>query len=951
MRKGITNMKKTARYMRKVTTSFLVMVFVLTSLLPFSVQADEPVTDVYVHYYRYGGDYTGWDLWTWRNQPTSEAGKAFAFQEDANTPSSIQGGVVTKIPLNGDLAGTTQLGIIARKGDWQAKDLDIDRFIDIPQSVVGGELHVYLVEGDIRIGYGKDDPSGPDQNPKFKYAYFSKMNTIQFSVTQALTKSNIRIQANGEDVPILSYEADGTLGTIVIDREVDFSKKYEIIGQFSDDFTNTATLTYDGIYDSEAFDQAFGYEGDDLGAYVVDNTTTFRLWAPITGAVAVNIYDTGTPVRFGGSDTPIQTIPLERSDKGTFYVAVEENLHGKYYTYSVTNGSNTFEVIDPYAKSAGINGIRGLIVDFSLTNPEGFTYGARPQNILNSTDAIIYELHIRDLTTHESWNGPDAERGRYMGLVEKGTRYQGVTTGFDHIVEMGVTHVQLLPFFDFGVLDESKINQPEYNSFNWGYMPLNFNVLEGAYSANPYDGLVRIAEMKEVIQDFTDAGIRINMDVVYNHSGLTADSNFNLIVPGYYFRKTESGTFSNGSGTGNETASERQMMRKFIVDSVKFWAKEYNIAGFRFDLMALHDVDTMLQIEHELKKINSTIMVYGEPWMGGTTTLPADKQSGKSNLPDIGSIGAFNDDLRDAVKGSVFNREDKGFLQGTFTNQILNRMRYGIVGGTAHESVNAGSLSNNKIWHTSPLKTINYVTAHDNNTLYDKLFLTLQNEDVLDLIPAMVKQAYGIVLTAQGIPFIHAGDEFMRSKPAANGKGFDHNSYQSPDTVNQLRWDYKARESETAVFNYVKGLIEFRKSHPSFRMTDAEAIAQNVHFLYPEEEGVIAFELWNGASADEYAKMLVIHNANRENVKLNLPKNGGWIVSVNGDVAGEDVNQSYKGGQNMLVSANSTYVLYQDTSIADVSFDPTMMIISLVGGLVLLGGGMVIVYRVRKSRS
>jgi pullulanase len=934
--------------MKKILVFLLIGL--LTALLPHTVKASEPVTEVYIHYYRYQGDYSPWDIWIWRNQPTSEAGSAYSFSEDDTASIFNYGGVLAKVQLTGALAGTTRLGFIVRKPDWSEKDVDIDRFIDIPETVSGGILHVYLVEGDSRIGYSKDDPNGPNKDPKFRFAYFSEMDTIYFSATEAISLANLSITKDDVLVDIVSYTPTGSKGTIIIDDEIDFSKKYEIIGTFTGGFTSRFSITYDGIYDSDAFNDAFGYEGDDLGAIVSNNKTSFRLWAPISESVTLNLYSTGTPSNFGGSDVKLSTHEMNPSEKGTFLIEINQNLHGTYYTYSVTNGSNTYEVIDPYAKSSGINGIRGLVVDFSLTNPTGFVYGQRPNNMTSFTDAIIYELHVRDLTIHESWNGTEVNRGRYLGLTEKGTTYNGVTTGFDHIVELGVTHVQLLPFFDFGVLDESRINQEGYNSFNWGYMPINFNVLEGSYSRDPFDGLVRIQEMKTVIRDFSEANIRINMDVVYNHTGLTADSNFNLIVPGYYFRKTATGAFSNGSGTGNETASERFMMRKFMVESLIFWANEYNISGFRFDLMALHDVETMLQIESALNAIDETIMIYGEPWMGGSSPLPAADQAGKTNLHRIGDVGAFNDDLRDAVKGSVFNREDKGFIQGNFNTQIMTRMRYGILGGIAHESVTPTQLSNMRIWHTSPLKTINYVTAHDNNTLHDKLYLTLQAEKATHLIPRMIRQGNAIVLTSQGIAFLHAGDEFMRSKPAASGKGFDHNSYESPDSVNQLRWDHKARETEMVVFEYFKGLIELRKNHPSFRMTSATDITNNLSFVYQDISGVIAFELSNQASNDSLERILVIHNANRSRTRVELPKEGGWVLMVDGDKVDLEGIETFKGGQTIRVSANSTYVLYQDTSIPDVNYTP-VIIISTLGGLSILGGGIYLVLKLKKAKN
>lgn len=884
---------------------------------PINTAAATPVTDVYIHYYRYQGDYTPWDLWVWKNQPTSEAGAGYSFVTDDTAGALNYGGVVSKVALSGTLAGSTRIGFIVRKPDWSAKDVEVDRFIDIPNQVESGILHVYLVEGDARVGIGINDPNGPDKNPKFRVGYFQDTNKIYFSATEALTQNNITITEDGNPINIVNYTPSGTQGIIEINTQLDFSKRYEITGTFSNNFVNKLTLTYDGVYDSEAFEESFGYEGNDLGAIPSANKTTFRLWAPVSEQVLLNIYDTGTPANLGGSDTKSATYEMQRSVKGTFYFEVNQNLHGKYYTYSVTNGSNTHEVIDPYAKSSGINGVRGLVVDFSKTNPAGFVYGSRPNNMVNQTDAIIYELHVRDLTIHESWNGSEINRGRYLGLVEPGTTYQGVTTGFDHIKELGVTHVQLLPFFDFGVLDESRINQPGYNSFNWGYMPINFNVLEGSYSKDPYDGLSRITEMKTAIKAFADANIRINMDVVYNHTGLTADSNFNLIVPGYYFRKNPNGSFSNGSGTGNETASERYMMRKFMIDSLVFWTTEYNISGYRFDLMALHDLETMRQIEAALKQIDETIMIYGEPWMGGSSPLPVSEQAGKRNIDVLGTIGAFNDDFRDAVKGSVFNREEKAFLQGSYSAQGTDRIKYGIVGGSEFDGINSSYLSTSKFWHVEPSKIINYVTAHDNNTLHDKLYISLQSENALNLIPRLVRQGNAMVLTAQGIPFIHAGDEFMRSKPSADGRGFDHNSYESPDSVNQMRWDLKAKQEEMVIFEYFKGLIELRKKHTSFRMTEPEDIRNNLTFVYEDVRGVIAYEIMNNASNDKYERIMVIHNSNRESTRLKLPDQGGWVLLADGDKVNSNGIATFGGGSTIRVAANSTYVMYQDKNLPD----------------------------------
>ena len=933
--------------MKKLLVILLVMpLFAIYSMVVFGAT---PVTSVYIHYYRFAEDYTDWNAWVWQSEPTSMDGASYAMAEDDTATTFNYGGVLAKVNLTGDLENATQLGIIIRKGNWVLKDLDIDRFIDIPAETEDGIYHVYFVEGDMAIGESIDDVDGPSRNPKFKSAYFRDMNTFVFTATEILDDSDIRVYADDVLIDVDTIVIDGMNGTVVLNDDVDFTKKYVIEADFSNSTTSDYTITFDGIYDSEEFNNAFGYEGDDLGAIVNGNQTTFRLWAPISESVTLNLYNTGTSLSDGGTNTPISTHVMTPSEKGTFFISMPSNLHGTYYTFTVQNGGNDYEVIDPYAKSSGVNGKRGLIVDFDQVNPEGFEYDTRADNMVNATDAIIYELHVRDLTSHSSWTGTEANRARYLGLVEEGTAYQGVTTGFDHIVELGVTHVQLLPFFDYGVVDETKLDDTEYNAFNWGYMPLNFNVLEGSFSSDPYDGLVRVAEMKEVVSKFTDANIRVNMDVVYNHTGLTADSNFNLIIPGYYHRKNTNGSFSNGSGTGNETASERFMMRKFMVESLVFWATEYNISGFRFDLMALHDIETMNEIMTALQAIDESIMVYGEPWMGGTSPLPLDDQAGKNNLYLLDGIGAFNDDLRDGVKGSVFAREEGGFIQGTFSDKLVSRTKYGIVGGIAYEGINAALLSAQKVWHTSPLKTINYVTAHDNNTLYDKLYQTLAVTDRLEIIPQLMKQANAIVLTSQGISFLHAGDEFMRSKPSATGTGFDHNSYQSPDSVNQLRWDLKAGDVEMNVFEYYKGLIAFRKAHPSLRMTEASDIVANLEFVYESTTGVISYIITNDSSNDTYEEMLIIHNANNSQTKIKLPTEGGWRLVIDGDVAGTEILDTYKGGETIKVAAHSSYVLYRDITIEDVNYLPVILI-SSIGGSAAIAGGVFIFLKLRKAK-
>jgi pullulanase len=550
-----------------------------------------------------------------------------------------------------------------------------------------------------------------------------------------------------------------------------------------------------------------------------------------------------------------------------------------------------------------------MVVDFTKVNPEGFKYNTRPNNITNATDAIIYELQVRDLSIHESWNGPDEYRGKFLGLTVEGTKYNGVTTGLDHIKELGVTHVQLLPFFDFGVVDETKLNDKNYNSFNWGYMPLNFNVPEGSFSTDPYDGAKRIIELKQVVNSFTKNNIGLIMDVVYNHTGPSGDSNFNLIIPGYYHRMNDNGDFSNGSGTGNETASERYMMRKFMVDSTVFWATEYNLSGYRFDLMALHDVETMNQITTALKAIDKNILIYGEPWNGGETPLDTTKAADKVNLKDMPNVGAFNDELRDAIKGSVFTASEGGYIQGATNEAILNKLKYGIAGGIDYPGLNLDSISYKKVWHTEPTKTINYVSAHDNNTLWDKLKLSTSFAQ-RNLVTAMHKQANAIVLTSQGVPFLHAGVEFMRTKPKYEG-GYDENSYESPDFTNQLRWDLKAKEENMKVFEYYKDLIALRKNHPAFRMATSDEVIDNLSFIDQGSDKVLMYRLSNHANNDTWGNILVVHNSGVF-TKITLPtlEEGSWNLIGDSKTIGEETIKSYEGGQKITIYESETYILY-----------------------------------------
>jgi pullulanase len=637
---------------------------------------------------------------------------------------------------------------------------------------------------------------------------------------------------------------------------------------------NWKIAEYTRYYNSEEFQQSYLYSGDDLGALWSEDKTYFRLWAPTAERVQLNLFHTG--------DKPDLYVSHEmvKEEFGTWIMTVDGNLHGVYYTYSVTIEGQTREAVDPYAKAVGVNGDRGMVVDLSSTDPEGFSYDIRPP--FNETnDAIIYELHVRDFSIDCS-AGINA-KGKYLAFTEIGTvnSYKDMT-GIDYLTELGVTHVHLLPIFDYATVDETKLHE---NQFNWGYDPKNYNTPEGSYATDPYHGEVRIKEMKQMIQALHKSGIRVIMDVVYNHTMASFDSNLNKIVPGYYYRTTGEGDFSNASGCGNETASERFMVRKFMLDSILYWAEEYHIDGFRFDLMGIHDITTMNSIRDALDEIDPTILMYGEGWTGGGSVLPDWERSMKFNMKKLSTrIAAFSDDIRDGIKGSVFLAHEKGYVSGK--EGMEETIKFGVTAAIWHDQVDYWKVNySGGPWAAQPSQTINYVSSHDNLTLWDKLTLSTPWESKENRLRMNLLSA-AIVLTSQGIPFFQAGEEFLRSKPInEEGTEFEDNSYRSSDRVNSLKWDLRTIHSE--VFHYYRGLIELRKAHPLFRMRTAETMSKNLRFLSGMEPNVIAFSLSQVVFLQEESaeEILVIYNANRDAKTIYLPE-GEWKVYVKGTRAG-----------------------------------------------------------------
>ena len=615
-------------------------------------------------------------------------------------------------------------------------------------------------------------------------------------------------------------------------------------------------------FSSQEFYERFHFDGK-LGALYHPLYTEFRVWAPTATRVWLVTYA-------NGHEGPGVEIPMDRDVQGTWVTELAGDRHGLYYTFKVLVDGVIHEAMDPYAKACGVNGRRGMVVDLARTNPPGWDKLSRPP-LSRFVDAIIYEIHVRDMSIHPL--SGIAHRGKYLGLAERYTRGPGgVWTGLSHLVELGITHVQLMPCCDFATIDESIPCPKEYN---WGYDPLNYNIPEGSYATDPYQGERRIGEFKQMIKAIKEAGIRVNMDVVYNHTFYAHNSHLNHLVPGYYYRQDARGCFSNGSGCGNELATERSMVRKMMIDSVRYWATEYQIDGFRFDLMGLIDIPTVNEIRMALNEVDTSIMLYGEGWTGGCSPLPDYLKALKGNVRQLPGTGVFNDDLRDGLRGHVFHADWPGFANGGVGME--ESVECGIVGACDHDQVDYNQvIYTQRPWAAEPAQSINYVEAHDNLTLWDKLrAVSPDNDDAR--IMAMHKLCGAIVLTSQGIPFLHAGMEFLRTKYG------DANSYRSPDEVNQLDWERKYRYRE--VFRYYQGLIALRKSHPAFRLSTAEEIQIHLRFLPVFAHHMVAYALGEYANGDPWQTIVVVFNANAESKEMELPGED-WVIVVNGQEAG-----------------------------------------------------------------
>lgn len=618
--------------------------------------------------------------------------------------------------------------------------------------------------------------------------------------------------------------------------------------------------------------------------------TKFTLWAPTAEEVRVLLYDSGN------EGSAYQTLSLEMGEDGIWNTSIKEDLKGKFYTFNVkVNGKWLGDTPGIMAKAVGVNGKRAAVIDLRSTDPEGWANDVRPL-LKDYADIIVYEMHHRDFSL-DSVSGI-RNKGKFLALTELGTTTsQGEKTGIDHLKELGVTHVHILPSYDYASVDESK---PDKAQYNWGYDPQNYNVPDGSYSTDPYKPDVRIKEFKQMVQALHKAGIRVVLDVVYNHTFNTEESNFERTVPGYFYRQTKDGKPANGSGCGNETASDRAMMRKYMVESVLYWINEYHIDGFRFDLMGIHDIETMNEIRAAVDKIDPSIFIYGEGWAASAPQLDQEELAMKANIYKMPRIAAFSDEMRDGLRGGWDDDRKGAFLIGQPGHEMS--IKFGLVGGAVkHPQVINDSVNYSKEpWALQPTQMISYVSCHDDMCLADRLKATMP--DATDEERASLhKLAETFVFTSQGVPFIFAGDEMMRDK-----KGI-HNSYNSPDSINTIDWRNKTIHHD--VFDYVRELITLRKNHPAFRMGDADKVRQYMEFLPVEGSNLVAFILKDNANGDSWKNIIVAFNSRKEPAKLSIPAGRYTIVCKDGKIKQSGMGQV--SGNEIIVPARSAMIIHQ----------------------------------------
>ncbi|MDR0645267.1 MAG: type I pullulanase [Treponema sp.] len=842
-------------------------------------------SSVVIHYYRYRGDYDGWNLWVW----TNGRGKSIAFgapDADGFAAASVE---------------YAEFGMLVRRSekenDWIEKDGDSDRYIKNTKNEKN--MEVWILQNDDSIYMEKPEIPGP----AILFAVADDPHTVLLTLIEApdnydrfgvFDSSGVKLYGKSE-----KGKADHEVVIILTENALDVETIYTATdesGVFS-----PKEIVMRGILDS------FFYDGDDLGLTYSAGRSLFKVWSPQAVSMSTALFDGPGTYNANGKVTDNSDalfIPMQKdTETGVWTASIAEDLKGKFYLFHVefADGEKTF-VPDPYAKAVSPNGQRMAVVDLAETNPPRWTADKPPLGAFQ--DAVIYELHTRDFSIDE--DSGMVHKGKFLAFTETGTiNKDGSRTGLDHLKALGVTHVHLLPSFDFASVNEAVLDGRQasnQNFFNWGYDPQNYNTPEGSYSTDPWNPTARIVEFKQMVQAFHDAGIRVVMDVVYNHTFQVSGGPFGA-TRNYFYRTDKLGRLTNGSGCGNEVASERPMMRKFITDSVLYWAREYRVDGFRFDLMGLIDIDTMTNLTEELRStVDPSIIIYGEPWTAGYSPLPTDKQSVIGRQKGLG-FAVFNDRLRNMLKGGS-DDDSRGFASGA------TGCEQGVVQGVR------GSVND---FTARADESINYVTAHDNLNLWDKFAFSFGAKNLADSPYGLIDPkkdlfendpvraallSNAVVLTAQGIPFFQAGDEFLRSKFG------DPNSYSSPDSVNQIRWENASKYK--AIVDYYTGLIRLRKEHPAFRMNESADIEKHIGVTHDTEAisaGVVSFLLKDNANGDSWRDIFVVYNGSEQLQTVALPETAAvWFQVVTDKKAGVEPLAEVQG--QITVPRFSAAVLY-----------------------------------------
>ena len=830
----------------------------------YFLEPEEGMKQLTLYWNRENTDYSKADVWIWF---PDKDGQGYLFY-----PCEYGVKCMVNIPEDIDSVGFIVRYNCSDPGgkSWgeATKDYDGDRFADVS----GGDTEIYLVSGDENQYSSEDGGKTLITESVLKSAAIISMNEIRYFITPATALSDagqIHIEKDGEAVEIekvSNLNNQVVTGVVTLKEEVDLTASYTVE---IDGFTEGVTAFPGSVFDCDEFAEKYHYDGDDLGAVVNGDNTVFKVWAPTAKEVILNLFEEGD------SGEAYEKLPMERADKGIFTLETAAP-YGTYYTYTVTTAMGTQEAVDPYAKATGVNGNRGMVVDLMATDPEGFTHTPYDPGFMSYEDAVIWEVHVRDFSNQE--NGT-AYPGKYLAFTETGLKNEsGEAIGIDYLKDLGITHIHLQPVYDYATVDESS----DKAQFNWGYDPKNYNVPEGSYSTDPYHGEVRINEFKQMVQSLHENGIGVIMDVVYNHT-YDANSCLNRIVPYYYYRYTSSGENSNGSGCGNETASERYMFRKYMVDSVSYWQEEYQVDGFRFDLMALHDTETMQAIETAVHTANPQALIYGEGWTGGTTPLNPNIQMTQNNSKQvkrtegaIGSIAVFNDEIRDGLKGSVFDAKDRAYINGKASKTSAAKITFSLAGGLKSAGVS---------WSVNDAMVVNYMSCHDNNTLWDKLEISCPEASEEKRL-AMNRLGASIVMLSKGMPFMLAGEEFLRTK------GGDSNSYMSPDLVNNLEWEKITPDSdEKAMSEFYETLIDLRKDNAFLRDPEVTVTTEilkdlSISVLWEKDEKVLGAALINPTG---------------EETETELPEGNFTLLLYDNDEAEEAVTGTLK-AQGMSVS-------------------------------------------------